>query len=201
MNRSRHGGFTLLELMITLALAGILVTLVVPSMRDFMRNGRLTSAANDLLRSLNLARTEAIKRQSGNVVVCATTDPDASDSSISCSYGALSGWFVFHDSNGDWQHQSSEAVLERHALISSTVTVNSDHDGIVSYAPTGFANPAAAYTPTANLMICDHRGNTAIGTDSTARAVFISATGRARASRLKTDVDTAVANIGSTSCP
>jgi len=205
MGRSRNGGFTLLELMITLALAAILVTLAVPNMRDFMRNSRLAGAGNDLLHSLNLARTEAIKRQTGNVVVCATADPTAGDNSISCSYGPFQGWFVFHDANGNWQHDSGEAVLERHALVDSTVTVNSDHDGIVSYAPTGFANPAAARTPTANLVLCDHRGNTAVGTNSTARAMFITATGRARVSQLKTDVDAATANItaggGSVSCP
>jgi type IV fimbrial biogenesis protein FimT len=191
-----------MELMITLALIGVLAALAVPSMRDFIRNGRLTSASNDLLRSLNLARTEAIKRQT-NVAVCATADPDASDGSLVCSYGPFQGWFVFEDTNADGQHAGGEPVLERHALVDSTVTVNSDHDGIVSYAGTGFAGFASgvALTQTQNVMLCDHRGNTAIGTDSTARALFVTTTGRARVSRLKTDVDTAAANIGSTSCP
>lgn len=201
MDRSRLRGFTLMELMVTLALAGVIVALAVPAMRDFMRNSRLAGASNDLLRSMNLARTEAIKRQSGNVVVCATANPRASDGAIRCSYGAFQAWFVFHDANGNWQHDAGEDVLERHSSVSDTVTVNSDHDGIVSYAPSGFANPAAAQTPTANIMLCDHRGNAAMGTDSTARALLISATGRARVSRVKADVDAAEAHIGSTSCP
>jgi len=191
-----------MELMVTLAVAGVLVAIAVPNMRDFIRNNRLTSASNDLLHSLNLARTEAIKRQT-YVVVCATGDPDASDGSLACSYGPFQGWFVFEDTNRDGQHGGGEPVLERHALVDSTVRVSSDHDGIVSYAGTGFAGfePGVARTQTQNVMLCDHRGNIAVGTDSTARALLVATTGRARVSRLKSDVDNAAANIGSWSCP
>jgi type IV fimbrial biogenesis protein FimT len=205
MSRSRHGGFTLMELMVTLALAAVLVALAIPNMRDFLRNGRLTSAANDLLHSLNLARTEAIKGQNGNVVVCGTSDPSAADAAIACSYNSFSGWFVFLDINGNWAHDAGEAVIERHALVDATVTLKADNSNMVSYSPTGFANlPAAGRVPTASAAICDVRGNQQsgngpAGVTSTARALFIAPTGRARVSRTYADATAAIAAVGG--CP
>ena len=82
MDRSRIHGFTLMELMVVLALASIMVALAVPSMQQFARNNRLTTAANDMLHAVSLARTEAIKRQSSSVTVCATTDPNAAETTL-----------------------------------------------------------------------------------------------------------------------
>ena len=62
--------------MITVAVAGTLAAIAVPNMRDFMRNNRLSSAANDMLRSVQVARSEAVKRQQ-IVATCASADPNA----------------------------------------------------------------------------------------------------------------------------
>src|SRR5882757_9276089 len=88
-------GFTFVELMVTLTVVAILAALAVPNMRPFIQNNRLTAASNDLLRSFQLARTEAIKRgqPNVNVVVCASDVPTATNPT--CSYGAFKGWIVF----------------------------------------------------------------------------------------------------------
>jgi hypothetical protein len=80
--------------------------------------------------------------------------------------------------------------------------VKSDaNNNIVSFGPSGFANPAGAKVPTATLVMCDVRGVTAVGNNSTGRALFITATGRARASATYADVhDTALPLVGGT-CP
>lgn len=204
--RHRSHGFTIFELMITVALAGVLAAVAIPNMRDFIRNGRLTGAVNDLLRSTQVARSEAIKRQR-NVVVCATDSPSAS--LPTCSNDTFKGWIVFQDTNGNWVLDSDdpdtaddegEAIIERHDLLDSSLTVLTDNDAIVSYAASGFANPAGAKTPTKTVVICDSRGNKALGNDSTARAVVIEETGRSRATRLYDDVTTAISKVGG-SCP
>lgn len=59
-NRSR--GFTLLELMVTVAVLAILTTIAIPNYQRFVADSRMTAQANDLLTALHLARSEAVKR-------------------------------------------------------------------------------------------------------------------------------------------
>jgi len=183
-------GFTLTELMVTLAVAGVLAMVAVPNMRTFLQNNRLSSASNDLLRSFNLARTEAIKHQA-NVVVCAVADPTLAVPV--CSYGPFKGWIVFQDGPpsgppSNWQFDAGEPIFERHVLLDSSITVKTDNDGIEMYLATGFASPAGVKNPTRNILLCDIRGNQAVGTNSVERAVLIPASGRARVSATSADV-------------
>lgn len=59
---SRNRGFTLMELLITLAVVAIVASLAVPSFQNMIATQRVRSAANDLVTSLNFARSEAVKR-------------------------------------------------------------------------------------------------------------------------------------------
>jgi len=86
--RSQHAsarGFTLIELMVTLALVAILMAVAVPSLTTFQRNAQLTSFSNTMLASMNAARGEAMKRGRYAMVVPA----DGTNWS--------SGWIVFVD--------------------------------------------------------------------------------------------------------
>jgi len=206
MERSRHAGFTLMELMVTLAVASVLVALAIPGIRDFIRNSRLSSGVNDMLHALQVARTEAIKRQT-SVVVCGSANPSAADNAIVCSNGNFTGWFVFQDTNNDWQHATdgSEPVIERHGLLDASVTVKTGPNPnkyVMSYAPTGFSNLPGANQPTTTVVLCDARGVVRIGTGATARALLVSPTGRARASQAWNDVATvALPLVTGASCP
>ena len=195
-NMKPQRGFTLTELMVTLAVAGVLAGVAVPNLRSFIQNSRLSSASNDLLRSFNLARTEAIKRQA-NVVGCASALPMAAIPA--CSYGPFNGWIVFQDNNLSWQWENGEPIFERHELLDSSVTVKKDNNGIEMYLATGFASPAGIKTPTRNIVLCDSRGNQMVGTNSVERAVLIAASGRTRVSATSADVSTAAAAAGA--CP
>lgn len=68
----RDSGFTLVELMITVAIAAILVTLVVPGANYWITNAGLTTQANNFVLAMNLGRVEAIKR-GNNITLQART--------------------------------------------------------------------------------------------------------------------------------
>src|SRR5262245_19540720 len=90
--KHRSRGFTLLELMVVLALAAVILALGAPAFNDFRANNRLTGVANDFLGALQVARTEAIKRQ-----VPASVCP--SDDGSSCTSGNFRGWIAFVDAD------------------------------------------------------------------------------------------------------
>ncbi len=87
-------GFTLLELIVAISIAGILMAMAIPSFSDMMRNNRLTTYANELVTALNLARSEAVKR---GVPV---TVRKISAAGIGTYWSTL-GWNVFVDTNGN----------------------------------------------------------------------------------------------------
>jgi type IV fimbrial biogenesis protein FimT len=92
MERIEQDGFTLIELMVALAVAAILLGVGVPSFMDALHNSRLGSQYNELVQSLYLARSEAIKG-SADVVVCARADDDTCDENGDWS----NGWLVYAD--------------------------------------------------------------------------------------------------------
>ena len=96
-NLRRPAGFTLIELMVALAVAAVLTVVAVPSFADLLRSNRVSGTSNNLLTGINLARSEAIKSNRGGGI-CASTNGS------SCSASAadwVSGWIVWADLNNN----------------------------------------------------------------------------------------------------
>lgn len=96
-HRRSGAGFTLVELLVTVTIVSILLTIGVPNLTDFIRNTRVRSATFDLLSDLNFARSEAIKGGS-KVTLCKSTDGAACSTATG---GYETGWLVFRDCDGD----------------------------------------------------------------------------------------------------
>ena len=107
-------GFTLIELMVTLALVAILMAVAVPSFTTFQRNAELTSFSNSLLSGINAARGEAMKR-GRNAMVVPTDGASWSN-----------GWTVFVDvdRNGAYDAATDITVLRREAAPSYLTVTN-----------------------------------------------------------------------------
>lgn len=92
----RCQGFTLIELMMTIVIFAVLAALAIPSFRDASLGSTLSSTANNLMASIQLARSEAIKRNKP-VTLCVSTN------GTSCAAGSAAdweqGWVVLDDAN------------------------------------------------------------------------------------------------------
>jgi type IV fimbrial biogenesis protein FimT len=88
------GGFSLVELVVTMAVAAILLAIATPSLAQFFRTNRVASATNELVLSLQLARAEAARR-GRDVSLCRSTD----GSTCASGTGWSAGWIVFQDAN------------------------------------------------------------------------------------------------------
>ncbi|MCM2312001.1 MAG: GspH/FimT family pseudopilin [Steroidobacteraceae bacterium] len=200
--KARQTGFTLIELMFTVILMAVLLGLGIPNFRDFIRNSRMTSQANDLLTGITLARSEAIKRRAP-VTLCSGASP-------TCDSGDFTtGWFVFVDDNGNGARNDPEEILREHAAMPDPLTVTVKETGdaeteadptyddssysYFSFGQSGFRRMGDGTLPEATaLVICDARGNVAThgGPDvSASRAVEVSATGRAVVTRSLTRIE------------
>lgn len=105
---AHQGGFTLVELVVTLAIAAILVTLAMPDFSETLRSWRRDSATRALTSSLHLARTESIK-SSRKIMVC------PSSNGTSCAGGTewRNGWMVFVDDGAtDQAFDAGERILQ-----------------------------------------------------------------------------------------
>src|SRR5688572_15495817 len=99
-------GFTIVELMVTLAIAAILFTVAIPSFNGMIARDRLRTQANEFVANLNIARSEAIRRNS-TVAFCRAAD----DADTTCETG-----------NGNWGHwiiRASNGTIVKRGYINT----------------------------------------------------------------------------------
>ncbi len=114
-------GVTLIELLIVMAIIGVLLSLGVPSYRSFSNNSRISGAINALLGDLQFTRAEANKRGTF-VSACASV----SFSTCSASTRWDTGWIVFVDNNNNGTVDADEAILRKKAAFSTTDSAVAD---------------------------------------------------------------------------
>lgn len=165
-------GFTLVEMLMALTVGGVLMALTVPAMTGMLNTQKSTSAVNALFTSLNLARSEAIKRNA-RAVLCKTAD------GVSCTThgGWEQGWIVFHDANNNAVLDPGEQVVLQQGAVSAGIrlTGNLPVANYVSYSASGTAKLTSGAFQAGTFTVCP-----ATASSSDVRQIVLSGTGRAR---------------------
>lgn len=157
-------GFTLVELMVTLAIAAILLTIGVPSFSELTKNNRIVTNANLFIASINTARSEAVKRRR-YASVCVSTNYTSATPSCTGGTDWSNGWVVWVDMDSDNAIDSDE-VISVQEPFETNVSFASSGKTSFTYSPVGLVDGLNTMT------LCDDR------TGETGRSIDISATGR-----------------------
>ena len=130
MPHKNESGFTLVELMITVAIGAVLLGVALPNYQDMVKNNCMTATTNSLIANLQLARSEAIKRNQ-NIRLVAN----------------VSGWGL------GWTIQSPTNVVIRDVSLTCSQTTLTESGGstTLTYKPSGFIDDPATFT------VCDDR--------------------------------------------
>ena len=161
-------GFTLLELMVAIAILGITMMFAAPGFISLISNNRISGATNDYLGALQLAKAEAAARVNP-VTIC-----KKNAASNACVGGGdwQQGWIVFSDLNGNAAVDGiNDTIILIHEALDSRITFNGTAgvtDSIV-YRPSGFTSITGAEV----LIMCDDRGFA-----DSAKGILITITGR-----------------------
>ena len=168
-----QAGYTLVELLMVMALGTILLSIAVPSMTAMLNTQRANAAGSSFLASLNLARAEAIKRNA-RVVLC------KSASGLSCDLtgGWNQGRITFHDVNNNAALDADEQVIERQGAMPEglSLTGNTQVANYVSYSASGSAKLITGAFQAGTFTFCLTPASSA-----DVQQIVLSSTGRARA--------------------
>ena len=129
-------GFTLIELMVTLAVAAILLTVAVPNFREFIERNRVSSHTNMMVGALQLARSEAIKRGANLVILCKSSN----GSSCSSSANWRDGWLLFANKDADKTYTAGtdELIRRYDAMPKLNITSGNSFQCWIGFGSNGY---------------------------------------------------------------
>lgn len=124
--------------MVVVAIVAVLAVMALPSMRDLVLTNRMKTLSLDIYTSLTLARSEAVKRSTGNI------------SMIAAAGGWQNGWTVCVDANADGSCGTGEVVLTAADAVDASIALTGPAGNIVTYNRDGrLATAAASFRITA----------------------------------------------------
>lgn len=161
-----QSGFTLIELMMTLAVAGVLMSIAIPNYRTFILNSRISAQANAFMAAIGMARSEAIKRAT-RVSICKS----ANNTTCTTSGDWAQGWIIFTDGSTVGTKDGTDVIIQVRGPLAGTNTFigNTNVVDFIAYGASGFG------TTPGTVSLCPPSPAAVVGRD-----IVISNTGRAR---------------------
>jgi len=129
-HRTRTTGFTVVELMVVIAIIAIVIAFGIPSYTSVITQNRMAGEINDLTTDIELARSAAVK-QGLTVTICPSSDPTATPGANAPSCNGSSewntGWIVFMDVTGNQTFSTStgDVLLRTHGPFTGSDTLES----------------------------------------------------------------------------
>jgi type IV fimbrial biogenesis protein FimT len=165
--QTKSEGVTLIELVVTISISAILLSIAIPSFSSVIRSTRLTTYANELVASLNLARSEAVKR---GVQISIRRKG-------STNQNWDSGWDIFTDLDGDGVLDAVDTLLKTYPALTNGFTLRTGtaaYQTFVAYLPSGLSLSSSGDT----FRLCATSSDTA-----NSRAIVINALGQPKTSQ------------------
>ncbi len=159
-------GFSLYELLLTMAVAALVLTLGIPSFSGIAASNRLKVEVNALFHAVHLARKGSIVRRRA-ITLCPSSDGNVCEPDFDWSIG----WMVFVNTDRDYPvvRDEDEAILSHHMVDQNA--------RIMSNRKTFTLRSTELRATNGTLVFCDRQGR------ATPRALVISYTGRPRVTR------------------
>jgi type IV fimbrial biogenesis protein FimT len=165
----KHSGFTLIELIVTVSIAAILLSMAIPSFIGTIASNRLTTNANEFVTALNLARSEAINR---GISVTVRKVDNNSFTNLGAGANWEDGWDVFtdNDSDGVFDNLDGDTLIRTYAALKTSYTLrgNNNFVNFIRYRPDGSSNNLGSF------ITCDN------GSITGAKLIIVNAVGRVR---------------------
>jgi type IV fimbrial biogenesis protein FimT len=131
----RNQGFTLIELVVGLAIMFILLALAVPSFRELSARNQMSAATNSILMGMQLARSEAV-RHATRMTLCPSTDGTSCTDETPWS----AGWILFHDPNDSGSRDEDERLIQVFPALPDPVKLSGPVS--ITYASAGNVTPS-----------------------------------------------------------
>lgn len=175
MLNKRQSGFTLIELVTTLAVATVLISMAIPGVNTFLMNSRQSSSINNFVSAMHLARSAAVTKNT-RITICVSSDGADCDSS-----DWDQGWIVFTDTNSNQSVDAGEVIIGAGGATTGLTIESSEFARFLMYRPNGRVMNATVNANSGEFTVCDSRGNDHV------RVIIVDSAGRPRLSETKSD--------------
>jgi len=175
IHRNRQNGFTLAELLVSVAVASIVLTVAAPSWESLTLNNRQVTSVNELVGLFHFARTEAVTRNR-QVTLCPSAD-GANCAATPWQSGAI----VFIDSDNDRAVGPGETILRVSSALDAVDISTANFAQVLVFRSNGRISTGVVGVNSGQFTLCDRRGA------EHARVIVMEISGRPHASGKQAD--------------